>query len=257
MASPGKDADPQESLQGFQAVEDSSQAVISGRLAACVPARGTTCYAAASSCSRRTRMASLRWSRGVRSRMRTPSRWSISCWMTRASRTDASTTIGPPCGSRAWTRTVHRPLDVDMDAGKAQAALLHPLLLLARPLQFRVDQRVDRAVVLDAVHEDAVQRADLRRGEPDAHRVMHERAHARDLVAKRLSKTSIGRAFERSTGSPYLRTWASAAAPARGELGIEALRLDRVVDDFSVGLVVAIPRAKGTRPPAPGRMSKD
>ena len=47
-------------------------------------------YAAASSRSRRVRIASLRWSRGVRSRIRTPSRWSISCWMTRASRPEAS-----------------------------------------------------------------------------------------------------------------------------------------------------------------------
>ena len=45
---------------------------------------------AASRRSRRVRMASLRWSRDVRSRMRIPSRWSISCWMTRASRPVAS-----------------------------------------------------------------------------------------------------------------------------------------------------------------------
>ena len=56
-----------------------------------------TGYAAvARSASRRVRIASLRWSREVRSRMRIPSRWSVSCWMTRASRPEASMTTGSP-----------------------------------------------------------------------------------------------------------------------------------------------------------------
>ena len=43
------------------------------------------------SASRSARIAALRCSRVVRSRIRMPSRWSISCWMTRASRPVAST----------------------------------------------------------------------------------------------------------------------------------------------------------------------
>ena len=63
---------------------------------------------------------------------------------------------------------VDRALDVDVDAGQAQAALLHRLLVLAGPLDLGVDERVDRAVVLDAVDEHAVQDADLGRGQADA-----------------------------------------------------------------------------------------
>jgi hypothetical protein len=48
--------------------------------------------------------------------------------------------------------------------------------------------------VLDAVDEHAVQDAELGRGQPDPERVVHERAHARDLLAQASSKTSTGRA---------------------------------------------------------------
>ena len=200
-------------------------------------------------------MASLRWSRGVRSRIRTPSRWSISCWMTRASRPDASIDDRLAVRVLRADADVDRPLDVDVDAGKAQAALLHPLLLLARPLQFGVDQRVDRAVVLDAVDEDAVQRADLGRGEADAHRVVHERGHPRDLVAQRvvedLDRPGL-RAEHRIAELAHVRERRRAA---RGELGIEALLLGRVLDDFGVVQVVRHLGAKGTCPPSGGRMS--
>ena len=58
----------------------------------------------AASSSRRIRIASWRWSRGVRSRIRTPSRWSISCWITRASSPRLTTTCAP-FRRRARTRT--------------------------------------------------------------------------------------------------------------------------------------------------------
>ena len=41
----------------------------------------------------------LRWSRVAWSRISTPSRWSISCWITRASSPDASIVMGSPCSS--------------------------------------------------------------------------------------------------------------------------------------------------------------
>jgi hypothetical protein len=50
-------------------------------------------------------MASLRCSLEVRSRISTPSRWSISCWITRASRPEASTRRSAPVSSSAFTRT--------------------------------------------------------------------------------------------------------------------------------------------------------
>src|SRR5206468_7046864 len=77
-------------------------------------------------------------------------------------------------------------LDIDDDAGQRQAALLHDLGLLAAPLDDRVDQRVDGALGLDAVDEHAVERADLRRRQADPDRLVHEPAHARDLLAQRV-----------------------------------------------------------------------
>jgi hypothetical protein len=80
---------------------------------------------------------------------------------------------------------VHRALHVDQHAGQAEAALLHRLGLLARPLHDGVDQRGDRALALHAVHEHAVHDAELRRRQPDPERLVHEPAHAPDLVAQR------------------------------------------------------------------------
>ena len=76
--------------------------------------------------SRSSRSARLRSSRVVRSRIRTPSRWSISCWITRASRPEASTGAPRPPRPRPHAH-VDRPLDVDGDAGDRQAALLERL----------------------------------------------------------------------------------------------------------------------------------
>ena len=107
--------------------------------------------------SRSARIASLRWSREVRSRISTPSRWSISCWM--HARLEArGLDRRAPRRARPGARDahVHRALDVDEDAGQAEAALLDDLLVLAAPLDARVDERVDRAVGLDAVDEHAV-----------------------------------------------------------------------------------------------------
>ena len=72
--------------------------------------------------SRSARMAPLRWSRSVRSRIRTPSRWSISCWRTRASSPDASIRIGSPVDVGAGHPHVERSLDVHDHARQRQAA---------------------------------------------------------------------------------------------------------------------------------------
>ena len=106
--------------------------------------------------------------------------------MTRASRPLASTRIASPRRVLGADADVGRALDVDVDAGQAQAALLHRLLVAPGPFEHGIDERVDGAVVLDAVDEDAVQDADLGGGQPDPQRVVHEGAHARDLLAQAL-----------------------------------------------------------------------
>ena len=77
--------------------------------------------------SRSVRIACLRWSRDVRSRISTPSRWSISCWITRASRPDASIRMLLAALVLRADAHVDRPLDLDEHAGQRQAALLERL----------------------------------------------------------------------------------------------------------------------------------
>ena len=101
--------------------------------------------------------------------------------MTRASRPDASTVISLAVGVLGADAHVDRALDVDVDAGQAQAALLHDVLIAGGPLEDGVHERLDGPVVLDAVDEQAREAADLGRGEADAERVVHEAAHLLDL----------------------------------------------------------------------------
>ena len=77
---------------------------------------------------------------------------------------------------------VDRPLDVDEHARQRQAALLERLLVVARPLEHRVDERGHRRVGVDAVDEHAVHDAELGGGEADPERVVHQLAHAPDLL---------------------------------------------------------------------------
>ena len=81
---------------------------------------------------------------------------------------------------------VHRALDLDEHAGQRQAALLGGLALLAGPLQDGVDDRGHRRVRVDAVDEQPVHDADLRGGEPDPQRVVHDLAHPADLLGERV-----------------------------------------------------------------------
>ena len=92
-----------------------------------------------------------------------------------------------------------------------------------------------------------MQDADLGGGEADAERVVHQHAHARDLVAQRVVEALDRRASVRSTGSPNLRTCASAASRRARDLGVErraARRLRRLGDSSTPRLVgSAIARA--------------
>ena len=66
---------------------------------------GPTRARQAGSASRSAFIASLRCEREIRSSTSTPSRWSTSCWITRASRPEASIEIGSPNSLSALTRT--------------------------------------------------------------------------------------------------------------------------------------------------------
>ena len=168
-----------------------------------------------------TRIACLRCSREVRSRMSTPSRWSISCWMTRASSPDASIRISSPFSSWARTRTwIGRSTSTCTD-GQAQAALLHALGLLARPLDLGVDERGHRRLGVGPVDEQAVQHAHLGGGEADAERVLHEQPHARDLVAQGVVEAVHRPGLGAQHRIAVLAHVGQRRAPACGDLGIE------------------------------------
>ena len=142
-----------------------------------------------------------------------PSRWSISCWITRASSPSASISSGSPrCVARAHAHA-RGALDLDVHAGQAQAALLGGLQLLAQPLDLGVDERrrADHRRRLCRRARDAARRAAWRRA-----RLRARRASARPCAATSAcsapSKRSTGSAVARSTGSPNLRTRRSAAS---------------------------------------------
>ena len=133
---------------------------------------------------------------------------------------------------------VHRPLDLDQHAGQAEAALLHRLALVARPLEPRVDERGDRAVGLDAVDEHAVHQADLRRGEPDAERVVHQ---LRPCAAP-ASRSASSKLLDRERAAAQHRVAVLAHEPQRGVAPRAGLGVERGVlglGDLGGLLVVA------------------
>src|SRR3954454_1695546 len=129
---------------------------------------------------------------------------------------------------------VQGALDVDDDAGEREAALLHDLLCLAAPLDHRVDERVDRALLLDAVDEQAMQRADLGGREADADRVDHQPPHPRDLLAQRLVEDLDGPRRRAQHGVAELADMAQRGLAARAFLlgqrrGWSGLLLDELL----------------------------
>src|SRR4051812_49064011 len=129
---------------------------------------------------------------------------------------------------------VDRALDVDVHGGQAETALLGPLLVLAGPLDDRVDQGVDRAVGLDAVDEDAVQDPDLGGGQADAVGVVHQRAHALDLLAQVVVEPlDPARLGAQDRIAELAHVGQRRAAPGQG-LGVEGRRLGRLVELFVV-----------------------
>ena len=136
--------------------------------------------------SRSARSASRRCSGAVRSRIRTPSRWSSSCWMTRAAKPSGSiSNVSPSHVLRAHPDR-HGPRHLDADLADREAALVVELLLLGPPGDLGVAEH-DRRGVLAGQHDgQAPQRAHLGSGEADAARVVHDRDHALGLVLQHL-----------------------------------------------------------------------
>ena len=80
---------------------------------------------------------------------------------------------------------MQRALDVEDDAGQAQAALLGgDEVVLGAPLDLRVDQRGGLGVGAGLEDEDPAQAPELRGGEADAHAVAHDREHPLDVPAQ-------------------------------------------------------------------------
>ena len=84
---------------------------------------------------------------------------------------------------------------------------------LARPRHLGVDERAHRALRLGPVDEDAVQDAELRRGEAGLAGVLDQPAHLRDLVADQRRRPP--RRAGRSRAGRGRRTCARAPAPPR------------------------------------------
>ena len=145
-------------------------------------------------------IASRRDSGSVRSMISVPSRWSSSCCTTRADSPRARGARRSRAASNAVERDLDGALDGHPDRPEREAALLVDLGLLAADGEHRVDD--DAILVLVVEDEEPPQDADLRRGEPDALGVVHER---------RSSARRAGRAPRRT---PRPR-WRASAAPGR------------------------------------------
>ena len=97
-------------------------------------------------------------------------------------------------------------LDLHVHPGQAQAALLERLQLLVGPLDLRVDQGREGILAIGLVDEHAVQHAELRGGETDAERVVHQFAHALYLLGQGLVEALHRQGRGAQDGSPNLRT---------------------------------------------------
>ena len=118
------------------------------------------------------------WSR---SRISTPSRWSISCWRTRASRPEASSTTGSPPVSRPPIRACRgRSTSIDT-RGRLRQPSSATTASPESHFDLRVDQRRRLAVGAGLEDEHATQDPELGGGQPDPHAVAHDRDHPLDL----------------------------------------------------------------------------
>ncbi len=80
---------------------------------------------------------------------------------------------------------VHRAVDVHDHAGDREAALLEGLLVVGGPLDLGVHERAG-GVGAHPVHQQPLGHAQLRRGEAEPDRVVHQPGHAGDLALERV-----------------------------------------------------------------------
>ena len=148
-----------------------------------LPTRARGAGAAAPSASRRD-------SGSVRSMMSVPSRWSSSCWTTRASACPrARATTGSPVSSFASTLHPQRP--ARPARGSARARGTPPARPRRRsPTGVTTGLTSTRSSLVERADEEPAEDPDLRRGEPDAVGVVHELDHPlgdpRELLVERL-----------------------------------------------------------------------
>ena len=122
--------------------------------------------------------AARRDSSSVRSMISTPSRWSSSCWTTRDAGSSSSNVTGSP-----FVSTPSIVTDVARSTGTSTSrSERQPSSSISRVLRALRDRRIDEHAILALVHEDEQppQDADLRCGEPDPVRLVHELGHALD-----------------------------------------------------------------------------
>ena len=172
----------------------------------------------------------------VRSMISTPSRWSSSCWTTRASSSSSSSRTRLAVEVLALERDRRRALDRHEHALEREAALV----VASRSSRSLDDLGVDdddRVLVLVGLEdEEPLQDADLGRREADAVRVVHQRASSARRAARRSSSNcSTSRARIRSDRVGVLPDLREREAAAR-------LRPRR-----------RAPRSSGPRPPPLGR----
>ena len=110
--------------------------------------------------------------------IRTPSRWSSSCWTTRDAGGSSSSFERLALRVDALDRHRRRALDRHQHLAERETALVVDLALLRALRDPRIDQHAILAVRRE--DEDAAEDADLRRRQPDPVRLVHERRHALD-----------------------------------------------------------------------------
>ena len=104
-----------------------------------------------------------------------PSRWSSSCCTTRAASPSSSNETGAPVASFPSIVTSTGRSTSARDGPERETPLFVDLDCLAALGDRRVDDDAVLALVVE--HEQAAEDADLRRREPDAGGVVHERDH--------------------------------------------------------------------------------
>ena len=77
-------------------------------------------------------------------------------------------------------------VNIDLHARDREAALLPGFLVVAAPLDLGIGERDDRGIVPDAIDEQTLRYAQLRRREADPEGVAHDRRHPLDLDPERV-----------------------------------------------------------------------